>query len=64
MVGWIPIISVFLCFGFVVWLHNYYRQSYLKQLTRSIQDALDVLLDIADKVDEISEQINEFKNER
>ena len=64
MIGWIPLICIFISFGFMVWLINYYRQSYLRQIVISLQDLADTLLDVADRVDEVQEQLTDLINER
>ena len=54
---WLNLISVFICFGFAVWLNGYYKKCYINKFIYELQELNDTLLDMDDTLNNISNNL-------
>lgn len=58
---WLPILSIFLMFGFMVWLWSYFKKSYLRYLTIALDDSVNLLQDISNILEDISYRLEDIE---
>lgn len=58
---WLPIMSPFIMFGFMVWLWGYFKKSYLRNLTITLNETADLLQDISDILEDISNRLEDIE---
>lgn len=53
---WIPIVSPFICLGFVCWVYRYFKGCYINRLINELQELNDTMLDMNDTINDFVER--------